>query len=191
MRSVNFFVILIAFWLLTGVYIVGSNERAVVRRFGRAVRAADGTLLLVRNGLHFDWPWPFSQVDRVNLNEVRTLYVPAMTSNPNDESQLLGEETPEELVFLTGDKNLLNVRLAVQYRIAEPGVKDFFYGSVSVKNCLAALTETVAAELLAESGVDFVQVSGLSELRRMLTRPTPTAGRPAAVGSGDRRSFVR
>ncbi len=182
MRFFKVLAVLLAAWLLTGVYIVGSNERAVVRRFGRAVRNAGGRLVLYRNGLHFDWPWPFSQVDRVNLNEVRTLVIPADVSRQNDET-LLGEDAPTELVFLTGDKNLLNARLAVQYRIAESGARDFLFRSAEMEIRLAALTETVAAELLAEGGVDFVQVSGLSELRRMLT---DRLGQRRPVGAGDR-----
>ncbi len=168
MRFLKIILALVAVWLLTAVSIVGSNERAVVRRCGRAVRQDDGSLVLYGNGLHFDWPWPISQVDRVNLNEVRTLEIPAGDSRANDESLLLGDGAPRELVFLTGDKNLLNVRLAVQYRIAEAGVEEFFFGSDSIENRLAASTEAVAAERFAESGVDFVQVSGISELRRML-----------------------
>ena len=157
-------------WLLTGVYIVGGNERAAVRRFGRAVTDSDGRLLLKRSGLHYDWPWPFSKVDRVNLNEIRTLNTPLVTSQPIDENQLLGESFEVEPAFLTGDKNLLNLRLAVQYRVDGTHVGDFLYGSVSVEERLSCLAETAATELLAQSGVDYVQVSGQAEWRRELSR---------------------
>lgn len=157
-------------WLLTGVYIVGGNERGVVRRFGRAVTNAEGGLVLKRNGLHYDWPWPFSQVDRVNLNEIRTLKIPLKSSEPIPETQLLGETPSSEPAFLTGDKNLLNVFLAVQYRVDETEVEAFLYGSMGLENRLTCLAETTTANLLAESGVDYVQVSGLAEWRRELTR---------------------
>ena len=62
-------------WLATSVYVVPANERAVVRRCGRLVRDADGVVALRASGLHVDWPWPFSRVDRVNVQEVRTLSV--------------------------------------------------------------------------------------------------------------------
>jgi modulator of FtsH protease HflK len=169
-RFLKLFLVALSLWLLTGVYIVGGNERGVVRRFGRVVTSSEGKMLLKPNGLHFDWPWPISRVNRVNLNEVRTLNVPIKPQNPEAEALLLGEDSQPEPDFLTGDKNLLQVRLTVHYRLADSRVGDFLFGSVSITETLACLAETVTAEALAQSGVDFVQISGLSELRRELTR---------------------
>ncbi len=158
----------LAGWLLTGVYLVGGKERAAVRRFGRVLSDDQGHVLLKRNGLHFDWPWPFSQVDRVNLNEVRTLKVPLAKAPPKAETEtLLGEHTTTP-AFLTGDKNLLHIQLAVHYRVAENRVGDFLYASVSVDDRLACLTETLTTQRLSRSGVDYVQAGGLSELRKQL-----------------------
>ncbi len=162
--------VMLLLWSLTGLYIVSGNERAVVRRFGRAVTGPDHAILLKTSGLYFDWPWPLSQVDRVNLNEVRTLSVPVSAQDPEDQTQLLADGVLGDSTFLTGDKNLLVVRLTVHYRIAERDVGKFLFGSVALEDRLSCLVESVTADLLAQSGVDFVQVSGLSELRRDLTR---------------------
>jgi membrane protease subunit HflK len=167
LRLLKALLILFSLWLLTGITIVGGNERAVLRRFGRAVTAADGTILLRTNGLYLDWPWPITQVDRISLTEVRTLSVPVA---PTESSQLLADETLPRSTYLTGDKNLLDVRLTVHYRIAEAGVRAYLFGSVSIEDRLMCLVESVAADRLAQSGVDFVQVSGLAELRGELAR---------------------
>lgn len=169
-RLWKFLLIALAFWLLTGVYIVGGNERAAIRRFGRVVTDSGGKILLKRNGLHFDWPWPLSRVDRINLNEIRTLNLPQNSAEPAVERQLLGEEVRPEPAFLTGDKNLLNLRLTVQYRVDESNIGEFLYGSAARKDRLACLAETAATRLLAQSGVDYVQVSGLAEWRQELAR---------------------
>lgn len=167
-RFLKALLFLLPLWLLTGIYIVGGNERAAVRRFGRAVTDADGKVLLASNGLHYDWPWPISQVDRINLAEVRTLSVPL--GSPAESSRLLGDDVRPDPSYLTGDKNLLEVRMTVHYRIAESGVKEFLFGSASTEDRLLCLVESVTAELFSQSGVDFVQVSGLSELRGQLAR---------------------
>jgi membrane protease subunit HflK len=169
-RFLKIFLFAIGLWLLTGVYIVGGNERAVVRRFGRAVTNAEGHVLLKQNGLHFDWPWPFSRVDRVNLNEIRTLTIPVPSNNSEPDELLWGEIASPEPTFLTGDKNLLNVRLTVHYRLADSRLGEFLYSSYSVSDRLSCLAETIAAETIAQSGVDYVQVSGLAELGRELAR---------------------
>jgi membrane protease subunit HflK len=162
-RILKALVVLLPLWLLTGIYIVGASERAAVRRFGRAVASADGTLVLKGNGLHFDWPWPISQVDRISLTEVRTLSVP-LGSLDADSAPLLADKVPGDSTYLTGDKNLLEVRLTVHYRIAESGVRDFLFGSVSTEDRLSRLAQSVTADLLSQRGVDFVQTSGLAEL---------------------------
>lgn len=168
-RFLKVLLLLVSLWLLTGVYVVGTKERAAIRRFGQAARDPEGQILLKTNGLHFDWPWPISQVDRINLAEVKTLSVP-LPSDSAASTQLLADEILPDPTFLTGDKNLLNVRLTVHYRIAETGVKEFLFRSVSVEDRLACLVESVTADRLSQSGVDYVQVSGLSELRGELTR---------------------
>ena len=54
-------------YFASGLFIVRGNEQVLVRRFGKA------RLPLVASGLRFDLPWPFVRLDRVNLNEVRTV----------------------------------------------------------------------------------------------------------------------
>lgn len=161
--------VLLPLWILTGIYVVGGNERAAVRRFGRAIIADDGALVLKSSGLYFDWPWPLSRVDRINLAEVRTLSVP-LSASDDDSSPLLVDDATFDPAYLTGDKNLLEVRLSVHYRIAESGAREFLFGSVTIEDRLACLVQAVTADLLSQSGVDFAQVSGLSELRGELSR---------------------
>ena len=45
-------------WVLSGFYIVQSDEQGVVRRFGRMVRGA------VSPGIHYHLPWPMEKVDK-------------------------------------------------------------------------------------------------------------------------------
>ena len=60
--------LLLIAYLLTGVYQVGPDERAVVRRFGKVV-ARPGP------GLGFGLPWGIDRVDRVPVRTVRQLRI--------------------------------------------------------------------------------------------------------------------
>ncbi|MBW3542907.1 MAG: protease modulator HflK [Planctomycetes bacterium] len=155
-------------WLATGFYVVRGNETAVVRRCGRLVRAGEGRPLLVSSGLHYDLPWPFSQVDRTNLSEVRTLTIGRIDLDDGGEFLQVVDPSSRSR-FLTGDKNLLNLQLNVQYRVSPAGVDRWLYASESNEARLRALVESAAAELVSQSGVDFVHPLGLGELRRLLT----------------------
>jgi membrane protease subunit HflK len=168
-RFLPFLLALLLLWIATGIFVVRGNERAVVRRFGKALSGSEGTILLKGNGVHFDWPWPLAQVDRVSLTEVRSISVPGVSA-VSDAPRLLDDEDAFDPAYLTGDKNLLDVRLTVQYRIAEEGVREFLFGSISVEDRLTLITQSAAADLLSRGGVDFVQLSGLSDLRRVLVK---------------------
>jgi len=150
-----------AIWLLTGLFIVPANEKGVVRRLGRHSARLRGS------GLQFDLPWPLSQVDRVNFHEVRTLTLGDVEADPNF---LIPTSATRPATFLTGDKNLLLLKLNVQYRISEEFVADWLYGSRSPVQRLEWLVETTATDLVSRSGVDFVHTQGLAELNHRLLR---------------------
>ena len=149
---------------------VRGNERAAVRRFGRAVRTADGRLELAAGGLHYSLPWPFSQIDRVNLNELRTLSVGVMENDdPADGGFLRSLETGARSQFLTGDKNILHLQITSQYHVSDQSTEDFLFRSVSPERQLERIIESVATDLFSRSGVDFVHPLGQVELNGLLT----------------------
>lgn len=157
----------------TGFYVVRGNEEAVVRRFGRLVTTETGEVWLPRSGLHFDLPWPFSIVDRINRKEVRTLTIGA--AELDDTGGNLGDflrstSLREQSQFLTGDTNILNLEITVQYRISDSRPDNFLFQSAAPIQHLQLLAEAAASDLVARSGVDFVHPLGLVALREQLTR---------------------
>ena len=92
--------------LISGFYVVGADERAVVRRFG-AVAAEVGP------GMHYRFPWPVDRLDVVKTTSVKKVGVgfaiPA------------GESTaPSGMELVTGDTNIVNAALVLQYAIRDP-----------------------------------------------------------------------
>jgi modulator of FtsH protease HflK len=159
-----------ALYLASGFYIVRGNEKVAVRQFGRAARMPDGRLRLEGSGLHYSLPWPFSQVDRVNLHEIRTLSVGvAEVDDAAAGGFLRSLETSNRSQFLTGDKNILHLQINAQYHVSEESADDFLFRSTSPERQLERIVETVATGLFAQSGVDFVHPLGQVELNGLLT----------------------
>lgn len=146
-------------YLLTGIYTVPANQVAVVRRFGRA------RFPVRTSGLHYDLPWPWVKIDRVNLNAVRTMTLGEAT---DEASAFLAAASNQPTTFLTGDRNLLQLRIGVQYRISEEFLAEWLYSSTSPEGRLRSLIETTVADLVSRCGVDFVHTQGLSELNNRL-----------------------
>ena len=162
--------VLLLGWLATGFYVVRGNEKGVVRRCGKLVRNDGGTVALRPSGLHYDLPWPFSQVDRVNLNKIRTLTVGSSELEDFSDAQFLQEVDPaDQSRYLTGDKNILNVKFGIQYRIAEDQVDAYLFGAESPERRLRVLAEGVLSELISRSGVDFVHTHGRAAIQVMMT----------------------
>ncbi len=170
-------------YLATGFYVVSGNQVAAVRRFGRALRNDDGSLALKPSGLFYDLPWPFSQIDRINLHETRTLAVAANeVVSPQSSSLLADLDSELQSQFLTGDRNILHVTIRVDYRVSESQVSEFLYGSESAERRLQSFAESILAELVLQSGVDFVHTFGRTQLREQLILRLRDAAREGLLG---------
>ncbi len=145
------------------------NEKAAVRLFGRAVRNPDGVLRLESGGLHYALPWPFSRIDRVNLNEIRTVTVGVVETEDATGGFLRSLEAANQSQFLTGDKNILHLQINAQYHVSEQAAGDFLFRAVDPEQQLTRIVGSVATDLIAQSGVDFVQPLGQVELNGRLT----------------------
>ena len=165
MKRVLLVGLLLCGYAASGLYVVRGNEQGVVRWFGRAQPQ------LVGSGLHFGWPWPMGRVDRVNLNETRTVTVGLANADEVDDSDFLKPPAASrQSEYLTGDKNILHLQISVQFRIDDP--RQFLLQHESPDRHLQFLTQSLVADVVARSGVDYVHPLGLNALRQLLTSET-------------------
>ena len=157
-RLATFFGVLMAY-MTTGFFTVPADEVAVVRRYGRVIFPARSS------GLHYDLPWPLSRIERVHLNASRTLSLGKTMGGPK---ATLQPESSTSDTFLTGDKNLLQLRVVVQYRISEEFLFNWLYASDRPEQRLRLLVESAVSDLVSRCGVDFVHTQGLAELNERL-----------------------
>jgi membrane protease subunit HflK len=144
--------LLLVAYLATGVYQVGPDERAVVRRFGKVV-ARPGP------GLGFGMPWGVDRVDRVPVRTVRQIRV-----GYEPETAPEGGTPPGQL--LTGDQNLVNAQLVLDYAIGETDddLDTFVIHRDRVDATLARAAEAAAAEWAAGRTIDQVLLTGNATL---------------------------
>ncbi|MAG36063.1 MAG: FtsH protease activity modulator HflK [Dehalococcoidia bacterium] len=100
-------ILIIGGWLATGFYQVGPGEQGVVRQFGKLSGQTDP-------GLRYHLPWPIERVDKVNLALIQRLEL-GFRSGGGDRAQ----RVPEEALMLTGDQNIVEAQMIVQYRIRD------------------------------------------------------------------------
>lgn len=159
----------------TGIYVVRGNEQALVRWFGKARPQ------LVGSGLRYSLPWPMCRVDRVNLNETRTVTVGRGATDEVDDSDFLKAPAySRQSEYMTGDKNILNLQISVQFRIEDP--RRYLLEQEDPERHLRLLVQSLVADAVSRSGVDYVHPLGLTALRQLLTQEVRTACERQGLG---------
>jgi membrane protease subunit HflK len=172
MRRTRYLLLLaVAAYLLTGVAEVRPEERAVVRRFGRIV-AHPGP------GLWVGLPWG---VDRINRVPVRTVRQLRAGYAPEAGSDIPGTPNGQ---LLTGDQNLVNVQLVLDYAIgeADADLDDYVMHKDQVDAALVREAEAAAAEWAGGRPVDEVLLTGNAALPAWLMTHLPERVAPFRLG---------
>ena len=130
--------------LASGFYVVGADERAVVRRFG-AVEAEVGP------GMHYRFPWPVDRLDVVKTTSVKKVGVGFAI--PAGESA-----APSGMELVTGDTNIVNAALVLQYVIRDPA--EFLFQIEEAPAYVEAVAEGVLTETVIGMPIDEVLTRG-------------------------------
>lgn len=141
----------------SGVVEIPADAVGVVQRCGRPLAEE------LAPGLHLRWPWPWETVAKVEPERWRTVAVGfRVLGGPGGEgpqtwsSQHAGLTAPdrEEALLLTGDGNLLETQLLVQYTVASP--HGFLFACADPEGALRTLCEATVREVMA--GSSFLEV---------------------------------
>ena len=95
-------------WLLTGVYIVGPDEVGVIRTFGEYTR-------VTQSGLNWKFPSPIETANTPKVTEVKRIEF-GFRSLKNGQYRTVEKES----LMLTGDENIVDAEMIVQYKIKDP-----------------------------------------------------------------------
>ncbi|OHB62851.1 MAG: HflK protein [Planctomycetes bacterium RBG_13_60_9] len=126
--------LLAAIGVMTMVYTVQPEERAVVKRFGAVIKTTDP-------GLHFKLPFGIDSIQRVATERVLKEEFGFRTAEVGEPSRYVSQDFPDESLMLSGDLNIIDVEWVVQYRIADP-IK-FLYSMREPVRTLRDLSESV------------------------------------------------
>ena len=139
-------------WLLTSVYLVSTQQQAVVTRFGAVVEPR------VLPGIHIALPWPIDRVTRLKVQQLQRLVVGGDAADA-----IVGRSQPLRSQFLTGDQNIINLRVVVQYSVGSP--VDYLFRTGNVAQVVSSTVETALAARVAAQTVDAILTSGKAAIQ--------------------------
>ncbi|MER3415941.1 MAG: hypothetical protein C4297_06985 [Gemmataceae bacterium] len=136
-------------WGATTLTSIGPNEVGVVQRCGRIAA-------VLPPGLHVRWPWPWEQVRRLQPYTLRRVEVGCRSMPGSAEISPQTWASPhsagmvrhvEEALVLTGEADLIELQVAVYYRLSDP--VQYLLGAAAPEEILQRTSESVVREIVA------------------------------------------
>ena len=131
--------LIVVLWLASGIYSVNPGHVGVVRTFGKETARTEP-------GLNYRFPWPFQRADVVSVEQIRRIEVGFRGA----------QRVQEEALMLTGDENIVEAQIVVQYRVADPSKYLFRLREPEV--ALGAATEVALRSTVGSMTIDQVMI---------------------------------
>ncbi|MCZ4280759.1 FtsH protease activity modulator HflK [Kiloniella laminariae] len=134
--------VVLLFWLGSGFYRVQPNEQGIVLRFGQWTNTTEA-------GLNWHLPYP---IETVMTPEVTTIHqINIGFSSSNTGGRLTKRDVPEESLMLTGDQNIIDIDLTLQWKIAEPG--KFLFNIRDQEATVKIAAESALREIIGQTDI--------------------------------------
>lgn len=123
--------------MVSGIYVIKKEEQGVRLRFGKVVEAA------VEPGMHYRLPF----IEAVHIRKVKRILRAPISSDPES----------VHLTLLSGDTNLLEVNINLQYRIDH--LRNFLFTVSDPEMLLRMLVREELVNLVGQNFIDLILTS--------------------------------
>ena len=151
-------VILLLILIVAGTcwYTVDEKQQAVVTTFGK-VTGTTGA------GMHFKLPFGIQKVQTVDVNVYQKIEIGYRT---DEMEHSYADTIIKESKMITGDYNIVNVDVFVEYKISDP-VK-YLYNSAEPEVILKNLVQSQIRNVIGSSTVDSILTDGKTEIQQQV-----------------------
>ncbi len=131
---------------LTSWFTVDESEQAVILTFGEAEEG------ITDPGLHFKLPWPVQEVEKLSKETFSLDFGFAQGDKKN----------ADKIQMITGDENIVQADLVVQWKITEPS--KYLFESVDPQTILYNATSSSLRSVIGSSTIDEALTDGKAEI---------------------------
>ena len=132
--------VVVLIYVIAGTYSVNPGEEGVVRTFGRETGRTG-------QGLRFAFPI-IQNVDVINLEQIRRVEVGFRGK----------ERVHSEALMLTGDENIIEAQMIVQYRVADPS--KYLFRLRDPDQTILATSEVALRSVIGRTNIDDAMTTG-------------------------------
>lgn len=138
-------------WVISGVYIVEEGTRGVVLQFGKYHETT-------QPGPHW-FPRGIQSVESVDIANIRGLSVGFRSGGTNRQTN---SNVGRESLMLTQDENIVDVKLAVQFRVKS--ASDYLFNVKDPDTSLRQSIESAIRETIGKSNMDYILKEGRADV---------------------------
>jgi membrane protease subunit HflK len=159
-------VALVVIFLGSGFFQVGTQEKAIILRFGKTV--GQGQEALLGPGLHWSFPYPIDEVVKIPITEIQKVSSTTGWFAETPEQELSGSLPPPgpSLVpgvdgyVITADRNIIHTRATLYYQVDDP--TRYELGFVSASNTIQNALNNALLDTAARFKVDDILYSDVA-----------------------------
>jgi len=145
-------ILLLVIWILPGTfYFVEPDEEGVVTTFGKYTRSTSP-------GLHFKFPSPIEHAATPKVRQIRRAEI-GFRANASGQIQ----RVPAESLMLTGDQNIVDINMVVQYRISDAVA--YLFNVRRPLKMVRDTAETVIRGIVGSRKIDEAPTTGKADIQ--------------------------
>ena len=142
----------VALWAFSGFFIVDEGKRGVVLQFGKYTKTTMPGLQWI--------PRFIQSAEIVDIEQIREAPIGYRTSGANNRQSVTS--VGRESLMLTEDENIVDIQMAVQYKIKS--ASDYLFNVKEPDLTLRQATESALREIIGKNNMDFVLTEGRAEI---------------------------
>ncbi len=137
-----FLLVGVLLWLLSGFYIVSTNQVGLNLIFGKLVGKT-------KEGLNYNLPYPIGSVLKLAVTDFNAIDV-GSALRVDTRTQV---DMPEESLMLTGDENIADVKFRVIWKIDDQKPEDYAFNISNPPATVKAVAESAMREIVGRSQI--------------------------------------
>jgi membrane protease subunit HflK len=160
-------IVVVLGWALSGFYRVQPDEQGVVMRFGAFSHTT-------QPGLNYRLPWPVEShtTPRVTrINRVDIGFVGAQDGSITGGRVMAARDVLEESLMLTGDENIIDIDVAVFWRIRDAG--EFLFNTRNPESTVKTAAESVMREVIGRTAIQPALTEARAQIEQEVRRGAP------------------
>ncbi len=157
-------VVLVIGWAASGFYRVQPDEQGVVMRFGAFSRTTPP-------GLNYRLPWPVETVTTprvTRINRVDIGFIGAQDGTLTGGRVMAARDVLEESLMLTGDENIIDIDVAVFWRIRDAG--EFLFNTRNPESTVKSAAESVMREVIGRTPIQPALTEARAQIEQEVRR---------------------